>query len=127
MWTGAKNRQGYGQFWIPGRKPAKAHRVSWELLHGSITSEVNVLHRCDRPSCVNPAHLFTGTLLDNNRDMWEKGRARGPAKLTAAIVRNIRTQYAQPGTTQKQLGLAYGVAQTTIQAIVTRRTWDNVE
>jgi hypothetical protein len=124
VWTKSLNNTGYGQFWIPGRPPWKAHRVAWELTHGPIKPEINILHRCDRPSCVNPDHLFTGTLADNNRDMWDKGRARGPAVLTADIVREIRSK---PWMSQHQLAIAYGVSQANIQAILSRRTWKHVE
>lgn len=127
VWTCSVNHKGYGQFWIPGRRPAKVHRVAWELTYGAVPPDANVLHRCDRPLCVNPGHLFLGTLADNNRDMWEKGRARGPAILTTAVVKDIRLQYAQPGVTQQALASAYGVTQTTIQAIVSRRTWKHVQ
>ena len=52
-----------------------AHRWAYEHLVGP-TGRRFVLHRCDRPSCVNPAHLFLGNHASNSHDMAKKGRAR---------------------------------------------------
>lgn len=51
------------------------YRMTWTLTHGAIPDGMWALHRCDVPSCVNPAHLFLGTNADNNRDRGEKTRA----------------------------------------------------
>lgn len=81
-WTGAKDEKGYGAINLGGDGPAiKAHRVSYEIHVGPIPQGVGfhgtcVLHRCDNASCVNPLHLFLGTVIDNNRDMHQKGRTR---------------------------------------------------
>ena len=51
-----------------------AHRVSWELANGPIPENMCILHSCDTPLCVNPEHLFLGTLADNMADKERKGR-----------------------------------------------------
>lgn len=66
---------GYGNMRFAGRS-RKAHAVSWELANGQpVPDGLYVLHKCDNPACVNPAHLFVGTQQDNVDDMWAKGRA----------------------------------------------------
>lgn len=96
LWTGSWNSDGYGNIWNPP-KTDKAHRVSYEIHVGPIPLGMLVLHRCDTPACVNPAHLFLGTDMDNSLDKRCKGRAPSHhgtdnpnAKLTPDQVRAIR-------------------------------------
>ena len=72
LWKGAI---GYGRLAV-GTRNLLAHRISYELATGINPGELDVLHRCDNPPCVNPAHLFLGTDLDNKHDSMQKGRAR---------------------------------------------------
>jgi len=74
LWIGHIDRKGYGKIWRWPQKSAVASRVSWELHNGPIPKGMNVLHRCDNPACVRPDHLFLGTIGDNNRDRYAKGR-----------------------------------------------------
>jgi len=73
-WKRATNNIGYGMFRIKQGLMRTAHRVSYELFNGPIPNGMVVCHTCDNPKCVNPDHLWVGTMLDNIRDMDSKGR-----------------------------------------------------
>lgn len=73
LWRGNLTPLGYGRVGYAGRV-VLAHRMAWELSVDDIPAGLWVLHRCDVPGCVNPAHLFLGTALDNARDRDVKGR-----------------------------------------------------
>ena len=126
VWTGAKNRTGYG---IIGHGPTlRAHRVAYELTFGPIPQGMYVLHSCDNPSCVNPAHLFLGRQADNLQDMKRKGRSnrgeRNPsAKLTSRLVSKIRQRYATGNISAAKLGSEFEVSDVQILRIVNGRCW----
>ena len=83
-WAGFTNKRGYGIIRINERNQ-RTHRVAYALVCGPILNGLCVLHRCDNPPCVNPAHLFLGTQADNVADMTRKGRRRGKPSATHCL------------------------------------------
>jgi hypothetical protein len=84
-WTGYHNHRGYARFSRRDKGgPSKGHpagRMAWVLTYGKpFPAGRFACHRCDNPGCVNPAHIFPGTPLDNMRDMVAKGRHRSPQR-----------------------------------------------
>ncbi len=139
-WIGARYSSGYGVIRLdaPRRAHTGAHRVSWELHHGPIPEGLCVLHSCDNGGCVNPEHLFLGTLRDNTQDMVNKGRARGGqqpgvrageahplAKLTRVQVEEIRRVCVKEDRELGYCPLArrFGVTPNQIRRIVRGERW----
>jgi hypothetical protein len=80
---------GYGQFALDSKTPVNAHRMSWELVNGTVPSGLFVLHKCDNRKCVNPEHLFLGNQQDNMEDMAKKGRHVGTKGWKATDLQRI--------------------------------------
>ena len=131
-WTGSRNKaEWHGQWRNAAGQIELTHRAAWRLMRGDIPGKLFVLHRCDNPICVNPAHLWLGTQADNLKDMWEKGRARpgvslgekhGMSKLVPDQVIDIKASN-QSGVS---LAKKYNVSQTTICDIRKGRIWKHL-
>lgn len=149
IWTASKRNKGYGAFAYmdDGRLVQdRAHRFSFKIHKGVIPEGMNVLHNCpggDNPACVNPAHLYLGTIATNNTDTIKNGRynhsrkgsksipayPRGEnhpnSKLTALDVVSIRKARASGesfGSMSRRLGLSVGH----LFRIVNRKVWTHV-
>lgn len=95
-WQLTKDRLGYGRLKVQlgsrdDFRTTSAHRYAYEIWIGPIPDGMNVLHKCDNRSCINPNHLFLGTQQDNIRDMHAKGRGpRGYRRDPATCAANAR-------------------------------------
>jgi hypothetical protein len=123
----------YGQFRVGKKGIMRPHRYSWEVYRGPLPDDTHVLHKCDTPLCVNPAHLFLGTNDDNVKDKVEKGRqARGEQmpihKFTEDQIRQIRARYRRGCSVNGQTAIAkdFGVTPSAIGSIVNNRSWKHV-
>lgn len=129
LWAKRATIRGYGHIWYRSTH-LLAHRVAYEAYRGPIPDGMFVCHKCDTPSCVNPDHLFLGTHADNMADRDRKGRtpigeARPNARLTADLVREIRSA-RESGETLHSLGRRFGVSHTTVHRIAMGRKWSHV-
>ena len=120
-WVGRRDRQGYGYMALVRdgiELKVKAHRAAFEQAHGPLDACQCVLHRCDNPSCINPAHLFAGSRADNHRDMCGKGRnatgvRHGKAKLSVDQVAAIRQSVAPI----KVVAQTFGISEATVSRV----------
>lgn len=82
-WIHGKTQEGYGRATYQGQ-PIDVHRWAWILTHPNEALKQSnfICHTCDNPPCLEPEHLFLGTVLLNNQDSKKKGR-RAHQKLIA--------------------------------------------
>lgn len=143
LWIANTNASGYGTV-VAARHSQLAHRIAWELENGSVPDGLCVLHRCDvnypvgdltNRRCVNPAHLWLGTVGDNTRDMVAKGRNYAPrlsgesnpsSKLTEQDVRDIRS-LAASGVSRRAIAEKFGISYFHVFNVIRRETWKHIE
>ena len=131
LWTAANSGEGptddraYGSMNLATGKRS-AQRISYEIFCRQIPDEMQVLHRCDMPCCVNPDHLFLGDTTDNMRDMTKKGRGKtlkgihhNKAKLNPEKVMSILWS----PKSKPELAAEFDVSQGLIKQIRARKIW----
>lgn len=128
LWTEALfSENGYGAFYRKRREKIGAHRFAWILANGPIPDGMEVCHKCDVPSCVNPAHLFLGSAFDNAadkvaKDRQSKGSRHGMAILTELNIPDIRSD----NRSLPEIARDYGVTLYAIWRVKHRKTWKHV-
>ena len=133
-WTAGTFQADYGSFWLNGANH-NSHCIAWRVTHGAIPDGLFILHKCPGGAnrrCVNPAHLYAGTQLQNVWDTVKDGREHHPvgethpmAKLTEADVRQIRG-LRREGLAINQIAKVFAVSPTAIYRIVRGIGWTHV-
>lgn len=72
-YTGRRDPHGYGR--LRFRNKTRAHQIALMVAGVSLGDGASALHHCDNPPCCNPEHLYAGSMADNVRDMFLRGRA----------------------------------------------------
>lgn len=137
IWKAHKIKKGYGHFHYI-QKDMLAHRYSYMIHKGNIPEGMYVLHKCDNRACVNPDHLFLGSMKDNCDDAIHKKRqkyfgfkepAKGELVITAKLsekqvleIRDLRDK----GLTVKKLSEKFNVYWMTIHNIIHRKSWKHI-
>ncbi len=127
LWTGARTRDGHGQFRTNG-KVEMAHRVAYQLNGQALLPHIVIRHLCHTAACVNPAHLSVGSVHDNVNDrvLAQRGACaeqNGRSKLTWPAVRDIRRRYYAGQASQGILAKKYGVTKRAIRFVVKGQHW----
>lgn len=125
-WKAAKKGVGYGAFYFLGALRG-AHRVSLYLFKGMpIDTNLDAMHSCDNPSCVNPSHLSYGTRGENMRDAASKGRTvnvndwRGTKNPKSKLTNESRKELEKRilnGDRTKQIAEEFGLSTVRVQQI----------
>lgn len=122
-----KSQQTYSQvvFTPPGGKQRRmlANRLAWLLYHREDPGEKMACHRCDRPKCVNPKHLYLGTQKQNLDDAMHRGRFNVKDLHTIIkilLVRSYCRRARKSGKisiigTSRQFGISYHMAHKVIK------------
>lgn len=108
-------------------KATRMSRFIYEECFGLIPEGLYICHTCDNPGCINPAHLYAGTNLDNVKDKIERGHhlygEQHPcAKLTEIDIIKIR----QSNQNINQLSQEFAVSKAHIWKIRSKRKWKHL-
>lgn len=125
QWSGHRDPNGYGRISY-NRDSHYAHRLSYMHHVEMIVPGQMILHSCDNPCCINPAHLRKGTHAENMQDMVDRGRSvKGREKNYVGWenAREIRMMYDTEEYTQEDLAREFNFHIDTIGNIVNYRTY----
>ena len=118
IWMGSLGKFGYGQIMMPGGKPRRAHRISYQVYKGPIPKELDVMHSCDIRCCINPDHLSVGTRKQNMEDALKRGRvARGFQLPQTKLTSEQRSAIVTDKRLHQEIAAEYGVTSSFVSHI----------
>jgi len=129
-WPFALDGNGYGIFYFKKEK-FRASRESLIIHKCKRPSEnhyaLHIPEICHNPKCVNPNHLYWGTISDNHKDMEfdntsAKGERHPQSILTEIDVLKIR----EDCRSYRIIGNDYGVSKSCIRDIKIGKTWSHI-
>ena len=130
-WKRGRVGKGYGAYYPNGKGSQRyAHIVAVEKDGREVPDGLVVMHTCDNPPCVNPAHLVVDTQRENLLDMQRKGRkvqvrreGHPRAKLTEEQVVEIRKRYPTRAVSVRVMAREYGISHVQLMRVAKGRAW----
>lgn len=130
LWDGTIANNGYGFIIFRGKR-LQTHRASYEMHNGPIPNGLFVCHTCDVRACVNPEHLFLGTIVENRADCVAKrrhshGQSHGWSKLTNDDVIQMRTLFATGAYSKVEISRQFGVTPSAAGKAINGKMWKHI-
>lgn len=128
VWVGSCHPKGYGFFYAGGRQ-VYAHRYFYEFVYGRVPPGLELHHRCENKSCVNPHHLKPVTHAENIRQAalrWVfSGGRNGNSNLIESEVLEIKRALKR-GVPVSELAMSFNVSPRMVYKIATKENWKHV-
>jgi hypothetical protein len=138
LWTGSqfktRGKLTYGIFsfykFTTGANQCGAHIFSFWLHNQRDPKPHLVCHSCNNCPCVNPKHLYLGTVQMNSADaakhlLMNRGEAVNTAKLTAEIVVKI-VEASRSGQSNKDIAVTFNIDRSVVSRILGGYYWKHV-
>jgi len=102
-------------------------RFMFEKKFGITSKELFICHKCDNPFCINPDHLFLGTLQENKRDEVNKNRqAKGEKNGNHKLSQEQAMEIFNSKERTSILAKKYCVCKDIIKRIRNGRIWKHI-